>query len=135
MPLVQCCSAVVLCLDRFGVGSFLLRAVSAWSSHGHEAALLSTMFMLLLLQVLSDESLRANYDAHGKEGVESAPKVDPATLFAMIFGSEKFVPLVGMMRLYGHSCFPSCCFDCDCCCYAPVNIFECSELLLHSNYI
>lgn len=45
--------------------------------------------------MLSDESLRANYDAHGKEGVEAAPKVDPATLFAMIFGSEKFVPLVG----------------------------------------
>lgn len=45
--------------------------------------------------MLSDETLRANYDANGKEGVEAAPKVDPATLFAMIFGSEKFVPLVG----------------------------------------
>jgi len=47
------------------------------------------------LQILSDEALRANYDASGKDSVESAPKVDPSTLFAMIFGSEKFVPLVG----------------------------------------
>lgn len=50
---------------------------------------------LLLSQVLSDEALRANYDASGKDSVETAPKVDPSTLFAMIFGSEKFVPLVG----------------------------------------
>jgi hypothetical protein len=47
------------------------------------------------MQILSDEALRANYDASGKDSVEAAPKVDPATLFAMIFGSEKFVPLVG----------------------------------------
>lgn len=48
-----------------------------------------------IFQILSDEALRANYDASGKDSVESAPKVDPSTLFAMIFGSEKFVPLVG----------------------------------------
>jgi hypothetical protein len=50
-------------------------------------------------QVLSDEKLRANYDVSGKDAVESSPKVDPATLFAMIFGSEKFVPLVGELQL------------------------------------
>jgi curved DNA-binding protein CbpA len=50
-------------------------------------------------QVLSDEKLRANYDAGGKEGVESSPKIDPATLYAMIFGSEKFEPLVGELKL------------------------------------
>mmetsp|Transcript_22556 Transcript_22556/g.45386 ORF Transcript_22556/g.45386 Transcript_22556/m.45386 type:complete len:612 (+) Transcript_22556:55-1890(+) len=50
-------------------------------------------------QVLSDESLRANYDASGKESVDAAPKVDPSTLFAMIFGSEKFVPLVGELKV------------------------------------
>lgn len=50
-------------------------------------------------QVLSDEKLRHNYDTHGKDSVEDAPKVDPSTLFAMIFGSEKFEPLVGELKL------------------------------------
>lgn len=50
-------------------------------------------------QVLSDEKLRANYDAGGKEGVEGAPKMDSAALFAMIFGSENFEPLVGELQL------------------------------------
>lgn len=31
--------------------------------------------------------------------MEGAPKVDSATLFAMIFGSEKFVPLVGELKI------------------------------------
>lgn len=48
--------------------------------------------------MLSDEALRANYDSSGKDSVEAAPKVDPSTLFAMIFGSEKFVPLVGTSK-------------------------------------
>jgi curved DNA-binding protein CbpA len=46
-------------------------------------------------QVLSDEKLRANYDMRGRDGVAGSPKMDSATLFAMIFGSEKFEPLVG----------------------------------------
>jgi curved DNA-binding protein CbpA len=50
-------------------------------------------------QVLSDEQLRANYDNHGKDGVEGAPKMDSAAMFAMIFGSEKFEPLVGELQL------------------------------------
>ena len=50
-------------------------------------------------QVLSDDTLRANYDANGKDGVEGAAKVDSSTLFAMIFGSEKFIPLVGELKL------------------------------------
>eukprot|EP00596_Hydrurales_sp_CCMP1899_P000062 CAMPEP_0119043032 /NCGR_PEP_ID=MMETSP1177-20130426/16361_1 /TAXON_ID=2985 /ORGANISM="Ochromonas sp, Strain CCMP1899" /LENGTH=618 /DNA_ID=CAMNT_0007010211 /DNA_START=212 /DNA_END=2068 /DNA_ORIENTATION=+ len=50
-------------------------------------------------QVLSDEKLRLNYDNGGKEGVEGAPKMDPGALFAMIFGSEKFEPLVGELQL------------------------------------
>lgn len=50
-------------------------------------------------QVLSDERMRANYDAGGKEGVEGAPKMDSGALFAMIFGSEKFEPLVGELKL------------------------------------
>eukprot|EP01034_Spumella_vulgaris_P021890 gene21890-27967_t len=50
-------------------------------------------------QILSDEKLRSNYDAGGASGVEGAAKVDSSTLFAMIFGSEKFVPLVGELKL------------------------------------
>ena len=46
-------------------------------------------------QVLSDDRLRENYDASGKDGVEDAPKMESATMFAMIFGSEKFEPIVG----------------------------------------
>lgn len=46
-------------------------------------------------QVLSDERLRSNYDRDGKEGVEGAPKMDAASMYAMIFGSEKFEPLIG----------------------------------------
>ena len=50
-------------------------------------------------QVLSDEQLRANYDNRGKDGIEGAPKMDSAAMFAMIFGSEKFEPLVGELQL------------------------------------
>ena len=50
-------------------------------------------------QVLSDDQLRANYDNNGKDGVEGAPKMDSAAMFAMIFGSEKFEPLVGELQL------------------------------------
>ena len=50
-------------------------------------------------QVLSDDSLRASYDAGGASGVEGAPKLDSGALFAMIFGSEKFEPLVGELKL------------------------------------
>lgn len=50
-------------------------------------------------QVLSDEQLRANYDNGGKDGVEGAPKMDSAAMFAMIFGSENFEPLVGELHL------------------------------------
>lgn len=50
-------------------------------------------------QVLSDEQLRANYDQHGKDEVEQHANIDSNTLFAMIFGSEKFVPLIGELKI------------------------------------
>jgi hypothetical protein len=46
-------------------------------------------------QVLSNEQLRARYDAEGVEGVEVADFMDSTALFVMLFGSEKFVDLVG----------------------------------------
>lgn len=53
-------------------------------------------------QVLSDEKLRHRYDQHGKDGVDEAPKMDPGALYAMIFGSEKFEPLIGELSLASH---------------------------------
>lgn len=50
-------------------------------------------------QVLSDEKLRASYDLRGKEGVEDAPKMDSSALFSIIFGSEKFEPLIGELKV------------------------------------
>jgi curved DNA-binding protein CbpA len=50
-------------------------------------------------QILSDEKLRANYDESGSEGVDNVPKMDSSTLYAMIFGSEKFIPIVGELKL------------------------------------
>lgn len=51
--------------------------------------------------VLSDESLRSRYDSMGKEGVQNvgADKIDAKALFAMIFGSERFEPIVGELEL------------------------------------
>jgi hypothetical protein len=39
------------------------------------------------------------YDAGGKDGVDEAPKMDPGALYAMIFGSEKFEPIIGELQL------------------------------------
>lgn len=39
------------------------------------------------------------YDQNGKDGVEEAPKMDPGALYAMIFGSEKFEPIIGELQL------------------------------------
>lgn len=42
-----------------------------------------------------NDACTCSYDQHGKDGVEEAPKMDPGALYAMIFGSEKFEPLIG----------------------------------------
>lgn len=51
--------------------------------------------------VLSDENLRSRYDSMGREGVQNAgaDKIDAKALFAMIFGSERFEPIVGELEL------------------------------------
>ncbi|KAA8498170.1 Chaperone protein dnaJ 10 [Porphyridium purpureum] len=53
-------------------------------------------------QVLGNEATRAAYDAHGLQHVihsENYEAVDPRTLFAMIFGSDKFDKYVGELAI------------------------------------
>lgn len=50
-------------------------------------------------QILSDENLRANYDSNGMGEVEKQVSLDSNTLYAMIFGSEKFEPLIGELQI------------------------------------
>ena len=62
-------------------------------------------------QVLSDARMRARYDARGEEGLGDMSEglVDAAVLYAMIFGSDKFEPLVGTLALAAEArhCGPS----------------------------
>ena len=58
-------------------------------------------------QVLSDPQLRAKYDAEGKGGLspdrtdvnDGGTTVDPAILFAFLFGSDKFGDYVGRLAM------------------------------------
>ncbi len=50
-------------------------------------------------QILSDDNLRAAYDKGGEDGVDDAPNLDSGMFFEMVFGSEKFEPLVGELAL------------------------------------
>ncbi|CEO99976.1 J domain-containing protein [Plasmodiophora brassicae] len=50
-------------------------------------------------QVLSDEQLRAAYDAHGKTAVDESALFDSAQLFEVIFGSQNFEKYIGELKL------------------------------------
>jgi len=50
-------------------------------------------------QVLSNDELRAKYDAGGKDGLGEQDFVDTSAFFAALFGSDKFEPLVGRLGL------------------------------------
>lgn len=52
--------------------------------------------------ILSSDPLRAAYDREGAEAAgleESMPSLDPALFFTVLFGSEKFEPYVGRLKL------------------------------------
>ncbi|XP_051126614.1 chaperone protein dnaJ 10-like [Andrographis paniculata] len=50
-------------------------------------------------QVLSDPSQRQSYDAYGKSGISSESIIDPAAIFAMLFGSELFEEYIGQLAM------------------------------------
>ncbi|KAK1553805.1 hypothetical protein Q3G72_003834 [Acer saccharum] len=50
-------------------------------------------------QVLSDPTQRQAYDAYGKSGISTEAIIDPAAIFAMLFGSELFEEYIGQLAM------------------------------------
>lgn len=55
--------------------------------------------VFVVFQVLSNPSLRQQYDKHGAEGLHTDDLMDSAAFFACLFGSEMFDHLIGELAL------------------------------------
>lgn len=81
--------------------SYYLRAREHHPDRNRNDPSAHTKFQLIgeAYQILSDERLRKAYDERGKDAIDNVPKMDAGPLYAMIFGSDQFEPIMGELQI------------------------------------